>query len=225
MKNLNVKKIFIPGVYLVAVISVIACVFLTISSINKYFTEKREFTYSVNGIINDDIIPVQGTENNENKDNPTAGDNNEVSIIRPYKAENVSVGRYFYDFEAEAKNQENAIIFYENTYMQNSGVDYVSENSFDVISILDGKVLSVETDDVLGNIVKVEHDKEVVSVYQGIDKVMLKVGDKVTQGQVIGTSGSSSINANYTTSLHFEIYYKGTLIDPESLYTRNLKDL
>ena len=36
MKNLNVKKMVIPGVYLAAVIAVIACVILTIVSINKY---------------------------------------------------------------------------------------------------------------------------------------------------------------------------------------------
>jgi len=223
MKNLNVKKMVIPGVYLAAVIAVIACVILTIVSINKYFTEQKDFNYAVNGLIDDNLVPVQGEENKDNQVQTTPSE--EKSIIRPYKADGVSVGRYFYDFEGESSNQENAIVYYENTYMQNSGVDYKSETVFDVISVLDGKVLSVETDEVLGNIVKIEHDKEIVSVYQGIDKVTLKVGDNVTQGQVIGTSGTSSINSNYTTSLHFEVYYKGTLMDPENLYTRNLKDL
>ena len=223
MKNLNVKKMVIPGVYLAAVLAVIACILLTISSINKYFTEQKDFNYAVNGLIDNNIIPVQGDENKDNQTSTNSTD--KETIIRPYKAEGVSVGRYFYDFEGEATNQENAIVYYENTYMQNSGVDYKSETDFDVISVLNGKVLSVESDEILGNIVKIEHDKEIVSVYQGIDKVTLKVGDNVTQGQVIGTSGTSSINSNYTTSLHFEVYYKGTLMDPENLYTRNLKDL
>lgn len=222
MKNLNVKKMIIPGVYLVAVLAVMACVLLTIVSINKYFTEQKDFTYSVNGLIDEDAVPVQG----DNKTpTPTPEKSDDEVIIRPYKSEDVSVGRYFYDFEGEAKNQENAIVYYENTYMQNSGVDYKSETVFDVVSVLNGKVLSVETDEVLGNIVKIQHDKEIVSVYQGIDKVNLKVGDSVTQGQVIGTSGTSAINSNYTTSLHFEVYYKGTLMDPENFYTRSLKDL
>lgn len=223
MKNLNVKKMVIPGVYLAAVLAVIACILLTISSINKYFTERKDFNYAVNGLIDNNIIPVQGDENKDNQTSTNSTD--KETIIRPYKAEGVSVGRYFYDFEGEATNQENAIVYYENTYMQNSGVDYKSETVFDIISVLNGKVLSVESDEILGNIVKIEHDKEIVSVYQGIDKVTLKVGDNVTQGQVIGTSGTSSINSNYTTSLHFEVYYKGTLMDPENLYTRNLKDL
>lgn len=222
MKNLNIRKMFVPGVYLVAVISIIACVVLTVTSINKYLTEKKDFTYSVNGIIDDNTVPVQGGENNG--DVPTNVTVN-TSIIRPYKAEDVTIGRYFYDFEDEAKKQESAIIYYENTYMQNSGVDYISDNPFDVVSVLNGKVLSVDSDEVLGNIVKIEHDKELVTVYQGIDKVTLKVGDTVTQGQTIGTSGTSSINANYKTSLHFEVYYKGTLMDPENFYNMKLEDL
>ncbi len=221
MKNLNVKKLFVPGVYLISVISVIACIVLTITSINKYLTEKKDFTYSVNGLIDEDSVPVQGSDNNDNTTTPT----NPNEIIRPYKSDKVTIGRYFYDFEAEAKNQENAIIYYENTYMQNSGVDYISETVFDVVSVLNGKVLSVDTDEILGNVVKVEHDKELITVYQGIDKVNLKVGDTVTQGQVIGTSGTSSINSNYSTSLHFEVYYKGSLMDPENFYKLNLKDL
>lgn len=226
MKNLNVKKMFVPGVYLVAVISVIACIAITISSISKYLSEKKDFTYSVNGLIDDDTVPVQGDEENSGK-NPNTEDNTtkNTSIIRPYKSEGVTIGRYFYDFEAESKNQENAIIYYENTYMQNSGVDYISENSFDVISVLNGKVLSVEKDEILGNIVKIEHDKEFVTVYQGIENKELKVGDTVNQGQVIGTSGSSKVNSNYKTSLHFEVYYKGELMDPENFYSIKLDEL
>lgn len=221
MKNLNVKKLFVPGVYLIAVISVIACIWLTISSISKYLSEKRDFTYSVNGLIDEDAVPVQGEENK----NPNGDTNNKLGIIKPYKDESVTIGRYFYDFEDEEKNQENAIIYYENTYMQNSGVDYISETPFDVLSVMNGKILSVETDEVLGNIVKIEHEKDFITVYQGIEKTELKVGDTVNQGQVIGKSGTSKVNSNYKTSLHFEVYYKGSLMDPENFYSLKLDEL
>lgn len=228
MKNLNVKKLFVPGVYLVAVVSIIACIVITITSINKYLTEKRDFDYSVNGIIDENPVPVQGSDNKNDSQNdnmPDVNKTNNKNIIRPYKAEDVTVGRYFYDFEDEAKDQENAIIYYENTYMQNSGVDYISEKEFDVVSVLDGKVISVSSDDVLGNIIKIEHEKELITVYQGISNVNLKEGDSITQGQIIGKSGSSQINSNYTTSLHFEVYYKGSLMDPENFYNMKLDDL
>lgn len=217
MKN-GVKKLFVPAVYLIAVLSVIGCIVLTITSINKYLTKEEKINYSVDGIIKSDTVPV-----NKNQDGNVTTD--EELIIRPYKSDKVSIGRYFYDFEAEAKDQKNAIIFYENTYMQNSGVDYISDEAFDVICVLDGKVLNVDYNEVLGNIVKVEHEKDIVTVYQGIDKTDLKVGDTLKQGDIIGKSSTSLVNSKYPNSLHFEVYYKGALIDPENFYTLKLADL
>lgn len=217
MKN-GLKKLFVPTVYFIAVVSVIGCIVLTITSINKYLTNEDKINYSVDGIIKQETSLV-----NKNQDGSIQTD--EESIIRPYKSDKVSIGRYFYDFEAEAKDQENAIIFYENTYMQNSGVDYISDEVFDVISVLDGKVLNIDYNEVLGNIVKIEHEKDIITVYQGIDKADIKEGDEIKQGDIIGKSSTSLVNSKYPSSLHFEVYYEGTLIDPENFYTLKLTDL
>lgn len=211
----SVKKIFVPTIYLMAILSVVGCILLTIMSINKYITESEKFDYSINGLIDNEVKPVQGEDNTKN----------DVKVIKPFRNEKVTIGRGFYDFEGEQTNQEKSIIFYENTYMQNSGVDYVSDEVFDVISVLAGKVISVDTDEVLGNIVKIEHDKNIITTYQGIDKVALKVGDVVSQGTIVGVSGKSLVNSNYTTSLHFEVNYKGELIDPEKFYSLNVNEL
>ena len=211
----SVKKIFVPTIYLIAILSVVGCILLTIMSINKYLTESEKFDYSINGLIDNEVKPVQGEDNTKN----------DVKVIKPFRNEKVTIGRGFYDFEGEQTNQEKSIIFYENTYMQNSGVDYVSDEVFDVISVLAGKVISVDTDEVLGNIVKIEHDKNIITTYQGIDKVALKVGDVISQGTVVGVSGKSLVNSNYTTSLHFEVNYKGELIDPEKFYSLNVNEL
>ena len=37
------------------------------------------------------------------------------------------------DYKSEAENQEKSLIYYENTYLQNSGVSYGREASFDVV--------------------------------------------------------------------------------------------
>lgn len=209
----SVKKLFVPTVYLIAVLSVVGCVFLTIFSINKYLSETEKFDYSINGIIDSNVKSVQGNEEESN------------SIIKPYRGENISIGRSYYDFQGDEASQEKSIIFYENTYIQNSGVLYVSDKAFDVVSVLAGKVVSVDTDETLGNIVKIEHDKNIITTYQGIDNIALKVGDNVTQGTVVGTSGKSLVNSNYETSLHFEVSYKGELIDPENFYSLNVNEL
>lgn len=211
----SVKKIFVPTIYLIAILSVVGCILLTIMSINKYLTESEKFDYSINGLIDNEVKPVQGEDNTKNN----------VKVIKPFRNEKVTIVRGFYDFEGEQTNQEKSIIFYENTYIQNSGVDYVSDEVFDVISVLAGKVISVDTDEVLGNIVKIEHDKNIITTYQGIDKVALKVGDVISQGTIVGVSGKSLVNSNYTTSLHFEVNYKGELIDPEKFYSLNVNEL
>ena len=45
-------------------------------------------------------------------------------IIRPYTDLEVKVSKNFYDYQAEAKEQEESLIYFEGTYMQSSGVSY-----------------------------------------------------------------------------------------------------
>ena len=206
---IRAKKMIIPWIYISAVVLIVASILLVISSINKYLTIPKDYNYAVDAQF-ENIIPVVETQ---------------TTIIKPFLSEDVKVGKYFYDFEADEERQQNSIIFYENTYMQNSGVDYVSDTVFDVVAVLDGEVISVETDPTLGNIVKLKHDKNLITVYQGIDNIDLKEGSTINQGTIIGTSGTSKINTNYTTSLHFEVYYNGELMDPENFYTLNIADL
>ena len=68
--------------------------------------------------------------------------------------------------------QENSIILFEDTYMQNSGVDYSLEEVFDVICILDGSVISVKEDNLLGTTVEVRHSNDLISVYQSLSEVI-----------------------------------------------------
>lgn len=206
---IKAKKMIIPSIYILAVILIVASILLVVSSINKYLTIPKDYNYAVDTQF-ENVIPVVETQ---------------VTIIKPYLSEDVKIGKYFYDFEADEERQQNSIIFYENTYMQNSGVDYVRDTVFDVVAVLDGEVLSIETDSTLGNIVKLKHDKNLITVYQGIDNIDLKEGSTVNQGTIIGTSGTSKINTNYATSLHFEVYYNGELIDPENFYALNIEDL
>ena len=206
---IKAKKMIIPLIYISAVILIVASILLVISSINKYLTIPKDYNYAVDTKF-ENVVPVVETQ---------------TTIINPYLSDDVKVGKYFYDFEADEERQQNSIIFYENTYMQNSGVDYVSDSVFDIVAVLDGEVISVETDSTLGNIIKLKHDKNLITVYQGIDNIDLKEGNTVNQGTIIGTSGTSKINTNYTTSLHFEVYYNGELMDPENFYTLNIEDL
>ncbi|MEG2457622.1 MAG: M23 family metallopeptidase [Bacilli bacterium] len=205
----NVKKMLVPTIYLTSITLIIGSIVLLITGVNKYLTVPSEYDYTYRGIFNNETIPVM---------------NEATAIVKPYLSENVKIGKYFYDYEGDIKEQEGSLIYFESTYMQNSGIDYISETVFDVVSVLDGEVTKVEKNPTLGNIIQIKHANNLITIYEGVANVTVKIGDKVTQGQVLSISGNSLVNSNYTTSLHFEVYHKGEIIDPETFYSSNIQD-
>ncbi len=146
-------------------------------------------------------------------------------IIRPYNDSNVKKIRNFYDYNSEKKDQEQSIIFYEKTYIQNSGIDYGSEEIFDVISILDGMVIKLKEDNLLGKTVEIRHSNDFISVYQCLSEVKVKENATVSQGELVGKSGTCNISKDLGNHLHFELFYKGTVVDPKMFFDKNIKDL
>ena len=160
-------------------------------------------------ILTDNVMPVSKEETQEEA----------ASIIRPYDDKTVEIGKSFYDYKAETENQEDSIIYYENTYIQNTGVDYVSKEIFQVKTIADGTVISITEDDIVGTTVKIEHPNNMISVYQSVKDVKVKEKDTVTQGQVFATSGTNNINSELGNHLHFELYKENILVNPEDFFT------
>lgn len=149
----------------------------------------------------------------------------EVSkMLKPYTNENVKVGKYYYDYKADESRQQNSITYHDNTYMQNSGVDYILEEVFEVNSVMDGTVTNVTEDELLGNCVEIKHDNNYTSIYQSLSEVTVKKGDKITAGQIIGKSGQNALDKDMGNHLHFELYIKGQVVDPLSYIDKDLKD-
>lgn len=215
MTKRKLKPFVVPALYGLTAVAFVFSLYMIQLIIGKAnFTPSMEEEKS-NYVDNEIISP--------NNQIPVVS--NETQIIRPYTASDVSIAKNYYDYEAEAKDQENAIIYYENTYMQNSGIDYKSDNVFDVISILDGTVISVKDDDILGSVVEVKHTNDIISVYQSLSEVSVKENDTVLAGQKLGKSGESNINKDIGNHLHFELYYKGQIVNPELYYDKNVEDL
>ena len=147
------------------------------------------------------------------------------TISRPYQDVSVTINRGFYDAMSTNQDQENAIIYFENTYMQNSGIDYSSDNPFDVVAILDGTVLNVSEDDLLGTIVEVRHGDNIIAFYQKLKDVVIKKGETLIKGQKIGISGQSTLDKDEKEHLHFELYINSRIVNPEEYYNKKIKDL
>lgn len=214
MNSRRIKPILMPVVYGGCVIAFLFSMYFVQKFANSIMFSNDGETQYVDGEI---------TENNTNNDIPVVSTS--ATIVRPYLDLTVRIGKTFYDYEGTSEEQENSIIFYEGTYMQNSGVDYVSENVFDVVSVLDGTVISVEENELLGTTIEVRHSNNLISVYQGLSGVIVEENMPVIQGQIIAKSGTSNINKDLGNHLHFELYYNGKIVNPEEYYNRNVDEL
>ncbi len=208
------KKVAVISVYVLAVVALAGSVFFlqrTLSSLNN--EEDSDFIYVSRNALTKDI-PVVGTSK---------------TIIRPYNDSAVQLVKSFYDYQAEKEAQEKSLIYYEKTYIQNSGVDYSGEannvKNFEVVSILDGVVSNVKEDELLGKVIEIKYDNDIIASYQGLSEVSVKKDDPVTQGQVIGKSGTSNISTELKDHLHFELYYQGKVVDPEKYFDKKLEEL
>ena len=198
--------IVISIVALICLISYAVTTSLTVTESKK----QENLEYVPYEILTDNIMPVS-------KEEQTTG-NTTLDIVKPYQDENVKVGKNYYDYKEEEKSQEDAIIYYKNTYMQNTGVDYTNDKDFEINAIGDGKVISITTDDITGTTIKIEHNNNIVSVYQSVKHPQVKEKDEVKKGQIIATSGTNNINSDLGTHLHFELYKDNILVNPENFF-------
>lgn len=142
-------------------------------------------------------------------------------------ADQAVIEKKFYDFSGKKADQEAALVVYNNTYVPNTGIDITMKNggTFDVVAALSGTVTRVEEDSLLGNVIEIEHDKGVVTQYESVKDVAVKVGDKVDQGQTIAKAGQSTLNEKAGTHLHFEIRKDGVAVNPQNYFNKPVSSL
>jgi murein DD-endopeptidase MepM/ murein hydrolase activator NlpD len=93
------------------------------------------------------------------------------------------------------------------------GIDIAASMGTPVRCALDGVVKSAKWDDVYGNLIMVQHDDSLATVYGHNDKILVKEGGHVTRGEVIATVGNTGRST--APHLHFEVVVNGRPVDPE----------
>ena len=206
---MKIKSFVFPVLYISLIFTVIVGLYFTSKSLKTDVDDTlKDITYVSNTIL-DNTLPVNKIDD---------------VIINPYTVDDVKIARYFYNLEDDADRQKESIIYYNNTYMQSSGIDYVKNDSFDVVSILDGTIIDIKEDELLGKIVEIKHNNELVSSYAGLSIVNVQKGENVTKGMKIGISGTNRVNESLGNHLHFEIYQNGINIDPLKVIGKKIGD-
>lgn len=209
-KRLKLKRWASMAIYL----SLVAIVFVSMLFVSNILDNKYGDSLNLSYILKDFI----------DTDTPVANIKAD-QVIKPFDAETVVVDIDFYDKDSSEESQQKSLILYENTYMPNTGILYSSEETFDIITTLDGKVTKISQDELLGNVVEITHSSSLITTYYSIDNVKVTEGQELKQGDVIGTSGKNNISSTSDNMMLFEVSLNGNNIDPENYYQTSIEDL
>lgn len=207
----KLKPFVMPMVYALAFTALVLSLSVVDTIQNKKVSKADDnYTYVNNSIISSNV-PVVKEETTE-------------VTIKPFKSDNVEIAKKFYDTNASDEEKQNALIYYNDTYMQNSGILYKSNESFDIVNILDGTVVDVKKDEVLGNVVEVKHSNNLISTYEGLSTVNVKKDQLLKQGDVIGKSGKLELGEPLENSLLFELIKDGKYVNPLNYLDKKISD-
>jgi len=105
-----------------------------------------------------------------------------------------------------------------NDYRVHSGVDIACSAGTPVLAAADGLVCEVFCDPMMGVTVGVQHSGGALTRYKGLSEDsmnLVKTGDEVKIGQVIGASGETAlIESAEEAHVHFELTINGESVDP-----------
>ena len=102
----------------------------------------------------------------------------------------------------------------EGASSNHKGMDIGAATGTDIIAAADGEVVISTYSYSAGNYIMLDHGGGVSTVYMHCSKLLVGVGEKVKQGQVIAKVGSTGYSTG--SHLHFGIRSGGTYVNPRS---------
>ena len=210
IRKTKLKDFVLPSVFAVLIVSILSLtVMFTYEDTEPVFNDDADFIFTTRSIFDNSMPTIK----------------NEIVLVKPYTLEKVILNKNYYDYLGDKKEQENSIILYDGTYMQNSGIDYICDEVFDINSILDGTVIKIGEDNLLGKYIEIKHSNDIISIYQGLKEINVKQDDVVSQGDIIGISGKNNIEPKNENTLHFELLIKGSFVNPLEYFNKKVQDI
>ncbi len=105
-------------------------------------------------------------------------------------------------------------------YKMHKGIDFAAKKGTPVMSTGIGKVIKTGYTRTAGRYVKIDHGYGYVSSYLHMSKILVKKGQKVKHGDVIGLVGNTGRSTG--AHLHYEIQINGKAVNPEYFFDKRL---
>jgi murein DD-endopeptidase MepM/ murein hydrolase activator NlpD len=94
------------------------------------------------------------------------------------------------------------------------GIDVVTKQDETIKTTLDGTIIFTGFSAKDGNIVEVQHNNNLVSIYKHCSVFLKQTGDRVKSGEVVAIVGNTGEKSNGP-HLHFELWFNGSPINPQ----------
>lgn len=101
-----------------------------------------------------------------------------------------------------------------------AGMDFSANIGTPVYVTGNGTVRQAGWDGLYGNCIIVDHGFGYVTRYAHLNKIKVRVGQKVVRGEVIGEVGSTGKSTG--PHLHYEVHVKGEIVNPVNYYFMDL---
>ena len=212
MKKRKFKKYVIPTCFLIFVgLMSFGITVLSKNLLDKKIERDEHYNYTMSVFNESEDTELKEAE--------------KIVVQKPFTSDNVSIAKEFYSKDDAAESQANALIFYENTYMPNTGILYESDEEFDVVSVAEGTVRDIKKDEILGNVITIENTSKLTTVYYTHGETQVNLGDTVKMKDILAKSGESKLQTEKKQTLLFETYMDGVLVNPNTIIEKDISQL
>ena len=191
-------------------------------SLEVVLLNRAIYLENINNIIsgNELITPVENEESSTKQEGEILFEKSEEdSLLRvSVEAEDRS------SIYVKSVSENNYLMFFTplsglisdeyNSKTKHFGIDLVAKEKSRISSVLDGTVIISHWTSETGYVIAIQHKNDYVSLYKHNSLLLKEVGDFVSAGDhiaIIGNSGELSSGPH----LHFELWHKGTPVNPE----------
>lgn len=217
--NKNIKALF--SVICLCIISLGLIVYFSTNSKTQENTVNEPTTIEETTDVQHAVTVKETTAKTTKKTTKKAQKKKETTTVPTTmtEGENNTPYKSFYKYpltEAVLKGYSEELVYDETMgdYRAHLAVDFSGTKGDEVVAVNDGLVLSVETDNMLGTVVEIDHGGTFIVKYCGLDSVSVKKGQLIDIGKKIGTLGTVPMESAEASHLHLIASYDGQPVNP-----------